>query len=68
MHPLDDVAAVVEHAPDVLRVDGAREVRVAVVLAVAGRRRDAQELVADEVLGPDHLCHCIIVIKTRQAR
>ena len=55
VHPLDNVAAIIEHAADVLGVDGARKVRVAVVLAVAGCRRDAQELVADEVLGTNHL-------------
>ena len=36
---LDNITAVLEHAPDVLRVDGAREVRVAVVPTVAARRR-----------------------------
>lgn len=38
MHPLDDVPAIVEHSLDVFRIDGARKVRVTVVLAVAARR------------------------------
>ena len=37
MHALNDVPAVVEDPPNVLRVDGAREMRVTVVAAVLFR-------------------------------
>lgn len=35
MHSLNDVPAIVEHSFDILRIDGAGEVRVTIVLAVA---------------------------------
>lgn len=38
VHPLNDVPAIVEHSFDILRVNGARKVRVTVVLAVTARR------------------------------
>jgi hypothetical protein len=55
MHPLDDVTAIIEHAANILRIDGAGEVRIATFAIVRGHR-NAQELVADEVLGTNHLC------------
>ena len=56
MHPLDDVTTIIEHAANILRIDGAGEVRIAIMFAIARGRRNAQELVADEVLGTNHLC------------
>lgn len=47
MHPLDDVPAIVEYSLDVFRIDGACEVRVTVVLAVAARRTYALQRQAD---------------------
>ena len=55
MHPLDDVTTIIEHAANILRIDGAGEVRIA-MFAIARGRRNAQELVVDEVLGTNHLC------------
>lgn len=52
---MDDVAAVIKDAADVFRVDGAGEMRVAVMLPVSRCRRYAQELVPNKVLGPHHL-------------
>ncbi len=43
MNALDDIAAVVEHASNVLRVHGTREMRIAMMSSVAGRRRDPLE-------------------------
>lgn len=47
MHALYDVAAVVEHPFYVLRVDGTREMRVAVVFPVPGLRTDALQEESD---------------------
>lgn len=38
MNSLDDITAVLEYASNVFRVDGAREMRIAMVTTVAGRR------------------------------
>ena len=54
MHALDDVAAVVEHAADVLGVHSAGEVRVAVVAPVSTSSADSQKFISNEVLGPGH--------------
>lgn len=40
VHPLDDIAAVIEHPADILRVHCAGEVRVTVVFAVPCCRAD----------------------------
>lgn len=55
MHPLDDIPAVVEYTANVLRVDGTREMWVAVVLTFTSRRTYPQELVPDEIFSPRHL-------------
>lgn len=38
MHTLNDVSTIIEHTFYVFRIDGAREVRIAVVLTLSGRR------------------------------
>lgn len=38
MHPLDDVSAVVKDTPDILRVYGAGEMRVTIMLAITRGR------------------------------
>ena len=64
MDPLDDVPAVVEDPADVLRVDGAGEMGVAVVggvllgVPLRGLLGDLKEIVPDEVLGPSKLPIC----------
>ena len=45
---------VVEDASDVFGVDGAGEMRIAVVPAFARRRRDFEEFVTNEVFGTNH--------------
>ena len=51
MHALDYVATVVEHASYILRVNGARKMRIAIVFALARRGGDLEEFVANEILG-----------------
>ena len=60
MHSLDDVATVVEHSLDVFGVDGAGEVRVAVVFSLARRRRDSDEEIADEIFGTGYTCRLVV--------
>ena len=61
MDPLDNVPAVIKDPADVLRVDGAGEVGVAVVggvllgIPLRGLLGDLKEIVPDEVLGPGEL-------------
>ena len=61
MDPLDDVSAVIEHPPDVLGVDSARKMGVAVVgtvllaFSLTGLLGNLEEIVPDEVLGPSEL-------------
>lgn len=55
VHPLDDVTAVVKDTPDILRVHSTGKMRIAIMLSVTGRRRNAEELVPDEILCSDHL-------------
>lgn len=38
---MDNVTTIIEYSPDVLRVDGACEMGITVVLSIAARRRDA---------------------------
>ena len=61
MDSLYDVPAVIEHSTDVLGVDGAGEVGIAVVGAVllgvsrAGLLADLEKIVSYEVFGPGEL-------------
>lgn len=61
MYALDNVSAIVKDSPDILGVDGACKMGVAVVGTVLFRvplRRllgNLQEIVPDEVLGPGEL-------------
>lgn len=61
MNALDDVSAVVEHPSDVLCVDGAREVGVAMMTTIAVRRGYSQKLSANKVLGADDVLVLLII-------
>lgn len=62
MNALNDVTTVVEHSTNVLGVDGAREMWIAVVTAVAVRGGDSQELSTNEVLGSDDVLVLLVVV------
>ena len=48
VHTLDDVATIVEHAPDVLGVDRASEMRITVMSWIAGRAYSLEEKQASD--------------------
>lgn len=54
MHSLNDVSAIVENSLDVFRVYRTGKVRIAVVLAVATRRRYTQKFISDEIFCSNH--------------
>ena len=60
MDPLDDVPAVVEDSPDVLRVDGAGEVRVAIMFSFSRGRRDSDKKIADEIFGTGYTSRLVV--------
>lgn len=41
---MDNVTTIIKYSPDVLRIDGACEMGIAVVLSIAARRRDALQV------------------------
>ena len=60
MHSLDNVATVVEHPFDIFGVDGAGEVRVAIMFSFSRGRRDSDKKIADEIFGTGYTSRLVV--------